>query len=150
MLDRFNSAVLARLTAGGAVSANPMPSPSVNTAAIAYDGTYTYLVSGTPAAAYQIRQFNGAGVQVAQTFTQGTGDAAVTTPSAASFQNIRSMAGGPITVTEVPPAEPVKDNLIAFARAVRGEASYPISGEDLVNNITILEAAIKSAAGDGL
>jgi len=33
-----------------------------------------------------------------------------------------AMADGPITVTEVPPAEPVKDNLIAFARAVRGEA----------------------------
>jgi len=60
-----------------------------------------------------------------------------------------AMADGPITVTEVPPAEPVKDNLIAFARAVRGEAPYPISGEDLVNNITILEAAIESAARDG-
>jgi len=60
-----------------------------------------------------------------------------------------TVAGGPITVTDVPPAEPVKDNLIAFARAVRGEAPYPISGEDLVNNITILEAAIKSAASDG-
>jgi predicted dehydrogenase len=60
-----------------------------------------------------------------------------------------AMAGGPITVAEVPPAEPVKDNLVAFARAVRGKASYPITGEDLVNNITILEAAIESAARDG-
>jgi predicted dehydrogenase len=60
-----------------------------------------------------------------------------------------AIAGGPITVTEVPPAEPVKDNLVAFARAVRGEAPYPITGEDLVNNITILEATIKSAASDG-
>ena len=60
-----------------------------------------------------------------------------------------AVAGGPITVTDVPPAEPVKDNLIAFARAVRGEAPYPITGEDLVNNITILEATIKSAASDG-
>ena len=60
-----------------------------------------------------------------------------------------AMAGGPITVTEVPPAEPVKDNLVAFARAIRGEALYPITGEDLVNNITILEATIKSAASDG-
>jgi predicted dehydrogenase len=59
------------------------------------------------------------------------------------------MAGGPITVTEVPPAEPVKDNLVTFARAVRGEASYPITGEDLVNNIAILEATVKSAARDG-
>ena len=60
-----------------------------------------------------------------------------------------AMAGGPITVTEVPPAEPVKDNLVAFARAIRGEAPYPITGEDLVNNISILEAIITSAARDG-
>lgn len=51
-----------------------------------------------------------------------------------------TMAGGPITVTEVPPAGPVKDNLVAFTRAVCGEASYPITGEDVVNNITVLEA----------
>ena len=31
-----------------------------------------------------------------------------------------AMAGGPITTVEVPPAEPVKDNLVSFARAVRG------------------------------
>jgi predicted dehydrogenase len=60
-----------------------------------------------------------------------------------------AVADGPITVAEVPPAEPVKDNLVAFARAVRGEAPYPITGEDLVNNITILEAIVKSAAKDG-
>jgi predicted dehydrogenase len=60
-----------------------------------------------------------------------------------------AMAGGPITVTEVPPAEPVKDNLVAFARAVRGQAPYPITGKDLINNITILEAIIKSAAKNG-
>src|SRR6185312_11824087 len=60
-----------------------------------------------------------------------------------------AMAGGPITVAEVPPAEPVKDNLVAFARAVRGTAPYPITGQDLVNNISILEAIITSAARDG-
>jgi predicted dehydrogenase len=59
------------------------------------------------------------------------------------------MGGGPITVAEVPPAEPVKDNLVAFARAVRGKSAYPITGQDLVNNITILEAIIESAARDG-
>lgn len=59
------------------------------------------------------------------------------------------MAGNPITVTEVPPAEPVKDNLVAFARAVRGEAPYPISGEEMIANIAILEAIIASAARDG-
>ncbi len=60
-----------------------------------------------------------------------------------------AMAGGPITVTEVPPAEPVKDNLVAFARAVRGKARYPIKAKDLVTNIAILEAIIASAAKDG-
>lgn len=57
--------------------------------------------------------------------------------------------GSPISVVELPPAEPVKDNLVAFARAVRGKASYPITGEQLVNNISILEAIVKSAAQDG-
>lgn len=57
--------------------------------------------------------------------------------------------GSPITTIEIPPAEPVKDNLVAFARAVRGQAAYPITGEQLVNNISILEAIIRSAAQDG-
>lgn len=60
-----------------------------------------------------------------------------------------AMAGGPITVAELPPAEPVKDNLVAFARAVRGKAPYPITGRELINNISILEAIIKSAAKNG-
>jgi predicted dehydrogenase len=60
-----------------------------------------------------------------------------------------AMVGGPITVTELPPAEPVKDNLVAFARAIRKQAAYPITGSDLINNISILEAIIKSAAKNG-
>ena len=60
-----------------------------------------------------------------------------------------AMAGGPITVEEFPPAEPVKDNLVAFAHAIRGVALYPITGKELINNITILEAIIKSAAKNG-
>jgi predicted dehydrogenase len=60
-----------------------------------------------------------------------------------------AMAGGPITVDELPPAEPVKDNLVAFAHAIRKVAPYPITGKDLVNNISILEAIIKSAAKNG-
>jgi predicted dehydrogenase len=60
-----------------------------------------------------------------------------------------AMAGEKIQVEVLPPAEPVKDNLVAFAHAVRGKAAYPISGKDLINNITILEAIIKSAAKDG-
>jgi predicted dehydrogenase len=53
--------------------------------------------------------------------------------------------GKPITVREVPPAEPVRDNLRAFARAVRGSEPYPISGEDMINNIALLEAIVRSA-----
>lgn len=51
----------------------------------------------------------------------------------------------PITVQELPPAEPVRDNLRAFATAVRGEGSYPITGEDLINNIALLEAIVRAA-----
>jgi predicted dehydrogenase len=60
-----------------------------------------------------------------------------------------AMAGGKIQVETLPPAEPVKENLVAFARAIRKQASYPISGKDLVSNISILEAIIKSAAKNG-
>jgi predicted dehydrogenase len=56
-----------------------------------------------------------------------------------------AFAGGPVTTVEVPPAEPVKDNLVAFARAVRGEAAYPITGDQLINNIALLEAVFASA-----
>jgi predicted dehydrogenase len=57
--------------------------------------------------------------------------------------------GSAISVAEVPPAEPVRDNLVAFAHAIRGVAPYPITGDDLVNNISILEAIIASATKDG-
>ena len=53
--------------------------------------------------------------------------------------------GGPITTAEFPPAEPVKDNLVCFARAVRGVERYPITAEHLVNNIALLEAVFASA-----
>lgn len=53
--------------------------------------------------------------------------------------------GGPITTAEVPPAESVKDNLVSFARAVRGVEKYPITAEQLVNNIALLEAVFASA-----
>ncbi len=52
---------------------------------------------------------------------------------------------GPITIREIPPAEPVRDNLRAFARAVRGEA-YPITGEEMIDNIALLEAIVRSAS----
>ena len=56
-----------------------------------------------------------------------------------------ALADGPIETREIGPAEPVKDNLVAFARAVRGEADYPITAEHLVNNIALLEAVFASA-----
>ena len=56
-----------------------------------------------------------------------------------------AMKGGPIMTTEVPAAEPVKDNLVSFARAVRGRESYPITAQHLVDNIALLEAVFKSA-----
>ena len=57
---------------------------------------------------------------------------------------------GPITVKEVPPAEPVRENLVAFARAARGEAPYPITGDEMVQNIALLEAIVASAATGGV
>jgi predicted dehydrogenase len=53
--------------------------------------------------------------------------------------------GGPIATAEVPPAEPVKDNLVSFARAVRGAEIYPITAAQLVDNIALLEAVFASA-----
>jgi predicted dehydrogenase len=54
-------------------------------------------------------------------------------------------AGGPIMSAEASAAEPVKDNLVSFARAVRGVERYPITAEHLVNNIALLEAVFASA-----
>jgi predicted dehydrogenase len=54
-------------------------------------------------------------------------------------------AGGPIVSAEVPPAEPVKDNLVSFARAVRGADRYPIIADQFVNTIALLEAVFASA-----
>jgi predicted dehydrogenase len=54
-------------------------------------------------------------------------------------------AGGPIATAEIAPAEPVKDNLVSFARAVRGAETYPITAAQLVNNIALLEAVFASA-----
>ena len=56
-----------------------------------------------------------------------------------------AMAGDPITTEEVAPAEPVKDNLVSFARAVRGKENYQITADQLVNNIALLESVFRSA-----
>ena len=57
----------------------------------------------------------------------------------------KGLKGRPITVEEVGRAEPVLWNLEAFGRAVRGEAPYPISGDEMIRNIALLEAITKSA-----
>ena len=57
----------------------------------------------------------------------------------------KGLADQPITVEEVPTAEAVKDNLVAFARAVKGAAPYQITGRHLIDNIALLEAVFKSA-----
>ncbi|WP_171181318.1 Gfo/Idh/MocA family protein [Ruegeria sp. HKCCD8929] len=57
----------------------------------------------------------------------------------------KGLAGAPITVEEIPTAEAVKFNLVAFARAVKGAEAYPITSDHLVNTIALLEAVFKSA-----
>lgn len=58
----------------------------------------------------------------------------------------RAVKGGSITVQEIGKAEPVLDNLESFARAVRREAPYPITGAQMVENIALLETIIRGAA----
>lgn len=53
--------------------------------------------------------------------------------------------GVPIEMHEIGKAEPVLANLDAFGRAVAGEAPYPITGEDMVRNIALLEAIVRGA-----
>lgn len=57
----------------------------------------------------------------------------------------RNWAGQSITVNEVSPADPVRDNLVAFAGAVRGVLPYAITGEEMIDNIALLETIIRSA-----
>jgi predicted dehydrogenase len=51
-----------------------------------------------------------------------------------------------IIVEDVGPTEPVLENLEAFARAAEGGAPYPISGDQLVENIALLAAIVRSAS----
>lgn len=57
----------------------------------------------------------------------------------------RAGKGGAVDISEVPPSEAVRDNLEAFAAAIRGERIYPISGSEMVDNIALLEAIVASA-----
>ena len=62
----------------------------------------------------------------------------------------RAYKGTAIESFEVPPAEPVIENLEAFAAAVRGTAPYPITGEEMISNIALLEAIVKAAKSGAL
>lgn len=57
----------------------------------------------------------------------------------------RGMKGAAITVDEIGKAEPVVANFEAFARAVRGVSAYPVTGEEMINNIALLEAIVRGA-----
>ena len=62
----------------------------------------------------------------------------------------RAYKGTAIETYEVPPAEPVIENLEPFAAAVRGTAAYPITGEEMISNIALLEAIVKAAKSGAL
>ncbi len=53
--------------------------------------------------------------------------------------------GAPIRTETVGKAEAVAANLAAFGHAVRGTAPYPITGQEMIDNISLLEAIIRSA-----
>jgi predicted dehydrogenase len=59
---------------------------------------------------------------------------------------IKGVPGRPIETVTAAKAEPVLDNIEAFARAILGEAPYPISGREMIDNIAILEAITQSIA----
>ncbi len=57
----------------------------------------------------------------------------------------KCMAEGQVEVTDAPAAEPVKDNLEAFAKAAEGQAPYPITPEEIIANTAVMEAVYESA-----
>lgn len=48
------------------------------------------------------------------------------------------------------PAPSVRNNLEAFARAVRGRAPYPVAHDEMLANVAALEAIMQSVQGNGL
>jgi len=57
----------------------------------------------------------------------------------------RCAKGGQPVTTDIPVAKPVLANLEAFARAVQGDAPYPISTAEMIANAAVMEAIFKSA-----
>ena len=58
--------------------------------------------------------------------------------------------GGEKTVKEYPPARAVLANLEAFAEAATGGAAYPVPQEQMIANVSALEAIFRSAASGQL
>ena len=57
----------------------------------------------------------------------------------------RCAKGGRPVTTDIPMGRPVLANLEAFARAVQGDAPYPISTADMIANAAVMEAIFHSA-----
>ncbi len=59
---------------------------------------------------------------------------------------VRTEINGKETVINFPAANFVGDTLEAFADAAMGEAKFPVTGEEAINNVAAFEACIKSTA----
>ncbi|MDA1091417.1 MAG: Gfo/Idh/MocA family oxidoreductase [Proteobacteria bacterium] len=55
------------------------------------------------------------------------------------------LKGGEVEVLDVPSIDTVRVNIEAFAAAIEGGAPYPITMNDMVHNIAVLEAITRSA-----
>jgi predicted dehydrogenase len=60
-----------------------------------------------------------------------------------------SIGGDGWTTTDYFDEHGIRDNLVAFAAAVRGQAPYPISGMEMIDTIALMEAIVRSAEKDG-
>jgi myo-inositol 2-dehydrogenase/D-chiro-inositol 1-dehydrogenase len=56
---------------------------------------------------------------------------------------------GRVTRTEFPVVDAERLELEAFAESVSGQKPYPVSTEDAVHGVAVMQAAIQSAARDG-
>ena len=68
-------------------------------------------------------------------------------PETPAGWDVREILRGGQDTTRFHPSHPaVRDNLEAFARAVRGEAAYPVTAAEMEANVRSFEAIIRSAA----
>ena len=61
----------------------------------------------------------------------------------------RADIDGNVSRLEFPKVDAERIELLAFAAAAAGEAPYPVSLEDAVHGVAVMQAAIQSAASDG-